>query len=194
MQKTTSPRGIPRFVGRAEVAEALGYSVKTLSREIQRGHVPRPVQLSPNRVGWPIEVIQHLLQSRIARVTEQAVSDPSKLKAEPIENAVAREMTRQLGEDVHPDDVIFGAIRQLSKDDAEDAVLLHWLALWYALEERFGQLSQNESLAVTYGLFPAMRQLLDKLVLSNGAKASRGPACAPLTLLLWCLLGRRVAG
>lgn len=43
-------------------------------------------------------------------------------------------MTRQLGEDVHPDDVIFGAIRQLSKDDAEDAVLLQWLA---PLEERF---------------------------------------------------------
>ena len=114
MQKELSPRGIPRFVGRAEVAEALGYSLKTLNREIKRGHVPRPVQLSPNRVGWPVEVIQKLLESRIARVKEQAVSDPNKLPPEQLANAIAREMSRQLGEDVEPADVIFGSLTRLS--------------------------------------------------------------------------------
>jgi hypothetical protein len=34
MEKNRSQRGIPRFVGRAEVADALGYSLKTLNREI----------------------------------------------------------------------------------------------------------------------------------------------------------------
>ena len=70
-----------------------------------------------------MEVIQKLLESRIARVKEQAVSDPNKLPAEPLEKAIAREMTRQLGEDVEPGDVIFGALKRLSKEDRDTVAL-----------------------------------------------------------------------
>jgi hypothetical protein len=45
------------------------------------------------------------------------------MAAEPVENVVAKEMARQLGEDVDPDDVIFGVVRQLSKDDGETVFL-----------------------------------------------------------------------
>jgi hypothetical protein len=135
-----------------------------------------------------VEVIQKLLESRIARVKEQAVSDPNKLPAEPLEKAIAREMTRQLGEDVEPGDVIFGALKRLSKEDRDTVALRQWLALWHALEDRFGQLNRAESLGVAYGLFPAMRPFLDDIAKSGGREFCP-PNARPIDLALTILAG-----
>jgi predicted DNA-binding transcriptional regulator AlpA len=192
MQKDLSPRGITRFVGRAEVAEALGYSLKTLGREINRGHAPRPVQISPNRVGWPVEVIQKLLESRIARVTEQAVSNPDKLKPDQIEDAAvklsARLMTNVLGEAVSADNVVIGAVKQLSPDDADTATNSQWLALWLAVEDRMSALDEKQSLAVVYGLFPVMRPFLEGIAAKAGKRICP-PDMPPIDLALCTLAG-----
>jgi hypothetical protein len=97
-------------------------------------------------------------------------------------------MARQLGEDVDPDDVIFGVVRQLSKDDGETVVLLQWLALWHALEDRFGQLNQRESFAVVYGLFPAMRPSFDEMLRSSGRTLLLGDM-RPIDVALIVLAG-----
>ena len=146
MKRELSPRGVTRFVGRNEVAEALGFSLKTLGREIKRGHIPRPIQLSPNRVGWPVDVIQKLLESRIARMTEQAVTDPDKLKPEQVADAAvdfaARHISNELGCRVSPDDVVLGFVRRLSSEDAdtlarlESTLLLSIIAVARIISER----------------------------------------------------------
>ena len=82
---------------------------ETLSREIKRGHVPRLIQLCPNRVGWPVEVINKMLEwPRMARLDRAAISDRSQTSSSPdqIEDAAvklsARLMTNVLGEAVSP--------------------------------------------------------------------------------------------
>ena len=181
------------MAGRAEVAKALGYSLKTLSREIKRGHVPRPIQLSPNRVGWPVEVINKMLESRMARLTEQAVTDPDKLKPDQIEDAAvklsARLMTNVLGEAVSPDDVVIGAVKQLSPADAQTVGYTRWLALWFAIEEHMSTLDHLQNLAVAYGLFPALRPWLDDIA-NRGGKRICPPGVPPLDLALCVLAGR----
>jgi predicted DNA-binding transcriptional regulator AlpA len=91
MQKVLSDRGVQRFVGRAEVAEALSVSVKTLDRMVADGRFPRPVRLSPNRVGWAVETVNGHLLSRIEGVTKLAVTDPDKLAPDELEDK-AREL------------------------------------------------------------------------------------------------------
>ena len=118
---------------------------------------------------------------------EQAVSDPNKLPPEPLENAIAREITRQLGEDVEPGDVIFGAVKRLSRKPVHRS-LPQWLALWHALEDRFGQLNRAESLGVAYGLFPAMRPFLDDIAKSGGREFCP-PNARPIDLALTILAG-----
>jgi predicted DNA-binding transcriptional regulator AlpA len=189
MRRDLSPRGIKKFVGRAELADALGISTKTLGRMVNNGSFPRPIKVSPNRVGWPVSVVQQYYEARLMAVS---VDDPEKLRPDEIEDAAvelsARHMSNILGEPVSPDDVVIGAVKQLSPDDADTATNSQWLALWLAIEDRMSGLDEKQSLAVVYGLFPAMRPFLDKIA-NNAGKPLCPPGVHPLDLALCVLAG-----
>ena len=51
------PNHLPQFVGYAEVEAALGVSRRTVERMVREDKFPRPVQLTPNRVGWKVETV-----------------------------------------------------------------------------------------------------------------------------------------
>lgn len=52
------------------------------------GEFPRPVRLSPNRVGWAVETVRGHMRSTIEGVTRLAVSYPDNLAPEDIEQTM----------------------------------------------------------------------------------------------------------
>jgi prophage regulatory protein len=54
------------IVGVAAVCAALNVSKPTLYRMIRRGDFPRPIQVSPGRVGWKRSDIQRWIDVRSA--------------------------------------------------------------------------------------------------------------------------------
>jgi prophage regulatory protein len=45
-------------LNKRETAALAGFSVATLYREVKRGTFPKPIKLSPNRVGWAASTIR----------------------------------------------------------------------------------------------------------------------------------------
>ena len=56
---------LDRIVGKSEVLSIAGFSASTLWREIQRKRFPKPIQISPGRVGWAESQIRAWLEARI---------------------------------------------------------------------------------------------------------------------------------
>ena len=50
----------------AEVENILGISHSTLYRWIDAGHLPKPLELGPNTVGWRYQVIADFLSAKEA--------------------------------------------------------------------------------------------------------------------------------
>ena len=160
MQNAVSKRGVQRFVGRAEVADALGVSTKTIDRMVADKRFPRPIQISPNRVGWPVEAVQAHLQSRIEAVTKIAVTDPNKLAPEQIAPALrqlgARLISNHIGEPVSPD-----AIRLLIEPRAEHSESENCRGKFLkTAEELFGHFEYWRALLIAAAIFPSIREQL----------------------------------
>lgn len=66
-----SPLPVEGFASRDQVRCAFGgISISTLYRWMDEGQLPRPVQLGPGRVGWPVEQIRE----RIEQLKSQSVA------------------------------------------------------------------------------------------------------------------------
>jgi len=57
---------LPRVVSPKEVHRALGVSSSTLWRMVARGDFPKPVEISPGRVGWLEGEVTTWIESRFA--------------------------------------------------------------------------------------------------------------------------------
>ena len=68
-QREPSPPAIrrPIILQRPQVLERTGLSNTTVWRLQQRGEFPKPVQLSPGRVGWHERDVDNWVQSRRPR-------------------------------------------------------------------------------------------------------------------------------
>ncbi len=172
MQKALSDRGVQRFVGRREVAEALGVSTKTVDRMVADGKFPRAVRLSPNRVGWAVETVRGHLQSRIEGVTRLAVSDPDKLAPEDIEPTMrelgARLVAERIGEAVSPDQIQLVFDHPAPGSDISSSRA----ELFQQVETLCGHFRYDRAIVIAASLFPAIRE---RLVEEFGLKWARDP-------------------
>jgi prophage regulatory protein len=66
MAHETTP-SLTRFLSARELRNLTGLSDPTLWRMRQRGELPEPVRLSPGRVGWRVDDIEHWIASRGTR-------------------------------------------------------------------------------------------------------------------------------
>jgi prophage regulatory protein len=57
---------LTQIINIGAVCEALGISKPTLYRAIRRGDFPRPIKLSPMRVGWRAEDVKRWIDVRAA--------------------------------------------------------------------------------------------------------------------------------
>ena len=90
LQPTSSIRStaLPRYVGYREVCEAIGVSRRTIERMSREGKFPKPVQLTPNRVGWEEQTVTQWLAERGKGLAARAVSNPEDLSEEQLEKAL----------------------------------------------------------------------------------------------------------
>lgn len=58
------PDQISRIVSPRQLLDLTGLSQATIWRMVARGDLPRPIRLSPGRVGWPESEIRAWLASR----------------------------------------------------------------------------------------------------------------------------------
>lgn len=108
----SKPQHLPQYVGPAEVCAALGISRSTLDRMRREGGFPVAEKLSPNRVGWRVDVIEEH-RSRTGRaLVSHARADPAELSPAQLEDAAldaaAQHLSASLGRDVGRDDVVLG--------------------------------------------------------------------------------------
>ena len=183
---------LPRLVGYAELSKVYGWQKRSLQRAVTAGKLRRPMIVAGGRAAWYDTDIKDYLARLGGELDAIAVSDPDKLQPDQIEDLAvelsARHMSNILGEAVAADDVVIGAVKQLSPDEAGTVRTSQWLGLWHALEDRFGQLDRTESLGVAYGLFPAMRPFLDEIARSRGREFFP-PNARPIDLALTILAG-----
>lgn len=55
-----------KFLPEKVVLDITGFSSTTLWRRVKDGDFPQPVQLSPNRKGWPEHMVEEWAKSKMA--------------------------------------------------------------------------------------------------------------------------------
>ena len=153
-------RGLPRYVGVQEVCAALGVSKSTLDRLRRHGEFPPHQQLSPGRVGWPVEVIEQHLMAQARSVASHSVSNPDDLSPDELEDQAriyaAQAISKRTGNPVDPAALALHATRRLTEGD--------FTAL-ETEEHRFradylSRLTVDQALVVVAVLLPQLRPVL----------------------------------
>lgn len=171
---------LPRYVDEKYVLERLALSRATLHRQRKKGAFPQPVQLSAGRVAWPLdEVLEWERKLRDARakhpgpngVAETSAKPPADLAAA-VRAMVAEHLSHALGKPFEPERVVIGYVPDDQDADTSDAIDQRLDALQGAL----AGLSDTESLAVIYWLFPAYRPVLDDVFANHSFDWPTDPA------------------
>ena len=124
MKRRKKPRastGLPTYVGVDEVCAALGISRPTLSRMRDEGKFPEPEQISPNRIGWPVDVIKAHLAAQFRSVARRGVTNPEDLKPDELAPTMrmlaARLLEQELGEPVRLEQVSLTLSKVATNDE-----------------------------------------------------------------------------
>jgi predicted DNA-binding transcriptional regulator AlpA len=163
--------GLPRYVGEAEVREALGVSRSTLHRMRTDGDFPPPDRLSTNRVAWKLDTVLDWMavrdRVRDGKLAAAAVSDPTKLAPEDVDTAIAalgaRLASAQSGRAVSPDEIA-GVTVRLSPEETAAAVERQWLRELACFFAACARLDPIRASLVAAGLLPAIRDEMRKLL------------------------------
>ena len=152
---------LPQFVGYTQVADALGVSKRTVERMVRDGKFPVPISLSPNRVGWRVEVVRAWLDERGKGLAARAVNDPNDLDVDELLQAtrdlIVEALSRSEGKPVDPASV---ASLTVSRTVSEDE-FRHLEAQEFAVyAERFKSIDLSRSLFLAAWLFPELRPYL----------------------------------
>ncbi|MCC7251619.1 AlpA family phage regulatory protein [Hyphomicrobium sp.] len=101
---TAARTELPRYVGYVEIAEATGLDRRQIQRLMARGKFPKPDGIPTKENRWRLAVIVEWLEQRnadqIAAISDRAVTDPTTLKAEQLQDVIsdaATELARRAG-------------------------------------------------------------------------------------------------
>jgi predicted DNA-binding transcriptional regulator AlpA len=156
-----------RYLSRAEVADRLGVSTKTIDREVARGSLPRAVNVSRGRIGWPEQIVADAMAARglsPARHPDKAVTLTPEQVGEMLPELVRRYLSHVEGRDIPADTPVFVSRPATAEEFAasgEDALRSIW--------ETFAGLSFHNAVLVMLGLCPQYRR--EALPLANNAAA-----------------------
>ncbi len=161
-QRTKS--GVTRFVGVREVCEALGCSRSTLARMRRDNLFPPTRQISPNRVGWPVEVIEQHLAGQARSVASLAVVDPASVSPEQLEEQavalVVKAMEQRTGQPVDGADLGMHVIRRITEDEFHSAEKRQF----DGYSERFGHFDLMRACIMAAWLFQCLRPVIQASV------------------------------
>jgi predicted DNA-binding transcriptional regulator AlpA len=161
---------LPKYVGYAEVEQALGIGTRTIQRMVRQGRFPKPEQLAPNRVGWREEVVMGHLDKGKASLASAAVLQPDKLKPEQLaptmRDLAARMVAEKVGEPVRPEQITLHIQRKGDGGSEEIVSVRGELFGW--VEDLCRHFTRERALYVAASCFPAIhKQLLKSGFLSE---------------------------
>jgi predicted DNA-binding transcriptional regulator AlpA len=146
---------LERYVGYAELAKELGLSRRTIERMVQRGTWPKPHQLSPARVGWPLSEVKGALAERGRALANSAVADPADLAPE---EALSRGLSLALDAaekltGQRPEATLF--VRSMTEAErGKLSALDEWAN--QRLRDLYSELSKEEALLAAWALFTSL--------------------------------------
>ena len=136
LAKIPADKTLPQFVGKRDVASALGVSIKTLDRRVADGEFPRPVKLSANRVGWNVDTVREHARLLVERVTARAVANPDDISDAKLPDALHALASRYVANHGHAlgDDAFISVSRPLTPAESADLSAVNDKALADTLE------------------------------------------------------------
>ena len=150
-------QNLPQYVGYREVQKSLGVSRRTVERMVRIGSFPRPVQLAPNRVGWPVETVTTWLAERSRGLVAHAVAHAEDLEPEQLEDQALQLIQKSLelrtGKRVEFDALDVRVTRSISEDELKEAVKQEFSL--YA--ERFSEFDKRRAYVMAAWLFASLR-------------------------------------
>ena len=155
------PRHLPLYVGYREVQDALSVSRRTVERMVRDKKFPHPEQLSPNRVGWKVEMVKAWLDERGNGLAAHAVVNPDDLAPDQLADAAVDLLTRavehELGQTIDPRGlrVSYGPPSSPVTVEAFAEAEAAELTLW---QHRFAEFELARAYVMAALLFPALRQ------------------------------------
>jgi predicted DNA-binding transcriptional regulator AlpA len=154
-------KGLPRYVGVKEVCEASGCSKSTLDRLRRDKLFPQAEQISPNRVGWKVEVIEEHLATQARCVAKLGVADPATLEPDLLidsaRDLIAQAMSKRDGKPVDPKGMSIHTSRSVTLDEFKAAEAREFAL--YA--KRFAHFGEGRAAVLAAWLFPALRPLIE---------------------------------
>lgn len=154
----------PEYVGKAAVAKMLGKSTRTVSRWITDGTFPKPVMLG-SQTAWRLSDVVAWLDAQHAAERQgliaAAVSDPSELPPEKLEDAIAALAGRLTGRNVT------GFTIELSEEERAAALAANAAQLQNSLERliaAYASLDVVRAWLVVCGLLPVLRPAAEKFL------------------------------
>ena len=166
---------LPRYVGVKQVCAALGISKPTLDRMRRDGRFPPHEQLSPNRVGWPEEVILVHLAAQARSVTSLSVTNPEDLSEVELHDQArafaAQAHSKRTGTEVDPEKLSLHLTEKLSPEVFVALELeAHRIRAAYLSE-----LPVDKAMLIVCVLLPQLQDHLAKVASSDLRQALNGP-------------------
>ena len=173
--KSVTKTGLKRFVGVSEVCEALGCSRSTLDRMRRDSLFPPAQQISPNRVGWPVDIVSAFMDQRRDGLVAKAKANPDDLAPEQLAETAVDLLTRavehEIGEPIDPRGlrVTYAppspevSEAQLADAEAREAAFF---------QQRFAGFDATRSTIVAAWLFPELREAFAAGTANVGARAA----------------------
>ncbi len=176
VSKSVRPQHLPQYVGFAQVQDALSVSRRTVERMVRDGKFPKPIQLSPNRVGWRVEAITQWLAERERSLTAKAVALPEDLSPDEFEmtmkSLAAGYLSSQLGHGVSASEISVSiAPRSAPVGQAVDPKS----AAIDEFDGRFDHFEVARALVVTAWLFPSLRPWIGQCVDGDAKRVVSDP-------------------
>lgn len=165
MGKLAHEHQLPRYIGYSEIADATGMDKRQIQRLMAQGKFPRPDGIPTKENRWRLSVVNEWFALRngeqMARLSELAVSDPSKLKPDELDDAfsnMASEWARRHDLSL-PDGSYVSVNTPMTSEQnaaAQQAASEANERVASALFEALGKLDQVRGMVVMAGLVPSL--------------------------------------
>lgn len=168
-------RRLPRYVGVKEVCSALGISKPTLDRLRRDGKFPLHEQLSPNRVGWRMEVIEQHLAIQAGSLDRLSVTNPDDLSEDELHDQArtlaATAHSKRTGRQVDPQKLDLHLTEKLNPEVFAALELEEHRTRAAYLSE----LPVDNAMLIVWALLPQLQDHLAKVASSDLRQALNGP-------------------
>jgi predicted DNA-binding transcriptional regulator AlpA len=152
---------LTQFVGVKEVYTALGISRSTLDRMRRDGGFPVAEQISPNRVGWRLEIIESFRHAQFKQLATHAVEHAEDLSPDEMEDKalglIVKSLERRSGKPIDPSNLAIHMTNPLSWDEGKAAEADEFARL----AERFANLDQDRAYILAAWLFAPLRSMFE---------------------------------